>query len=133
MPNATNHTWRDDACQIVEQLFAVTSSREWDGLIDLRQALLRGEDWGHTLDLFLVSREKLEDDHYLPFYRLRNLIAVSLRLEAIGTGEQPACLSELLKGHHKCFADLKKRVRREWFEHQTDVTHKLELRVVEAV
>ena len=44
-------------------------------LLDLREHLLQGDDWEETLDLFLACRERLEAEHYLPFYRLRRLIA----------------------------------------------------------
>ena len=55
-------------------------------LLDLRAHLLQGDDWEETLDLFLACRERLEAEHYLPFYRLRRLIANSLKLEA-GTSQ----------------------------------------------
>ncbi len=37
--------------------------------------------------MFLACRERLEAEQYLPFYRLRRLLAESLRLEA---GARPA-------------------------------------------
>ena len=49
-------------------------------LLDLREHLLQGDDWEETLDLFLACRERLEAEHYLPFYRLRRLIAKQLEL-----------------------------------------------------
>ncbi|MDX2081595.1 MAG: hypothetical protein SFU53_12505 [Terrimicrobiaceae bacterium] len=124
--------WKRDAARIVEELFRVTSPENWDLLLDLRQALLAGEDWARALDLFLHCRVRLESDHYLPFYRLRRLIAASLRLEATSAGLQPSSLGELLKDRHRSLADLKRRVRREWFEHSEEPGGHVSLRVVEA-
>jgi hypothetical protein len=125
--------WRREAARIVEELFAVTSVEEWDGLLELRSELLSGEDLARTLDLFLACRVRLESDHYLPFYRLRGLMAASLRLEAGIEGRKEASLGEWLRGRHGCLADLERRVKREWFEQGEDAATALSLRVVEAV
>jgi hypothetical protein len=132
-----NGGWRREAARIVEELFAVTSAEEWDGLLELREVLLRGENLARMLDLFLVCRVRLESDHYLPFYRLRRLIAASLRLEAglegRKAGRKAPSLVEWLRGRHRCLADLERRVQREWFEQGEDAATALSLRVVEAV
>ena len=75
-------SWRTDAARIVEELFRCTPTDSWNMLLDLREHLLGGDDWNETLDLFLSCRERLEAEQYLPFYRLRRLLAESLRLEA---------------------------------------------------
>ena len=103
-------------------------------LLDLRQHLLEGKNWDKTLDLFLGCRERLEAENYLPFYRLRRLMAESLRLEA-GSGQaHVVSLREVLRRKHRSLADIKRTVSREIFEHDLrDVTvDSIELRVVES-
>ena len=126
-------TWRHDAACIVEELFRTTRPESWDLLLDLRQNLLHGTDWNHTLDLFLRCREQLEAEHYLPFYRLRNLLTGSLRLEA-GQGKAPvSCLRQILRRQHRSLADIRRHVAREVFEHHLEMTaDRFSLRVVEA-
>lgn len=126
--------WRAQAARVVEELFPATSTAAWNDLLDLREHFLHGRDWNAALDLFLRCRERLEADHYLPFYRLRRLLTASLRLEA---GEEAAApmrpLSELLNRHPASLADLKRAVRREIFEHSPEVPRnaRVPLRVVE--
>jgi hypothetical protein len=72
--------WRSRAARVVEELFPLTSTSAWDCLIDLRQAILSGTDWDRNLTLFSHCRHALEDDHYLPFYRLRRLLEAHLQL-----------------------------------------------------
>lgn len=128
-------TWREDAARIVEGLFAGASAEVWDLLLDLREGLLRGHDWNRTLDLFLACRERLEADQYLPFYRLRRLLAGSLRLAVVcGADEaEVASLTEVLRRPHRSLAALQRAIRREWFEHALDVSEpeKIGLQVVE--
>jgi hypothetical protein len=131
-----NHvsSWRNDAARIVEDLFRCTPTETWNMLLDLRRRLLDGDNWDETLDLFLCCRERLEAENYLPFYRLRRLIAESLRLEA-GSGEaHVVSLREVLRRKHRSLADIKRTVSREIFEHDLrDVAvHPIELRVVES-
>ncbi len=133
-----NHlsSWRLQAARIVEELFPVSDPEEWDALIDLRQALLEGNDWTGTLDLFLRCRHRLEQANYLPFYRLRRLLALSLRLE-IGAEDRcitrhPALFS-LLRRRHPSLAHLQRALGREYFESGLDLPdgEGLRLRVVE--
>jgi hypothetical protein len=114
-------TWRDQAARIVEELFPVTPSEAWNDLLDLRGGLLRGADWNRTLDLFLVCRERLEMDHYLPFFRLRRLLTASLKLEIGVAGAQTASLVEILHRKPRSLADVKRVVRRELFEHSLEL------------
>jgi hypothetical protein len=128
------NSWRNDAARIVEDLFRCTPTETWNMLLDLRRRLLDGDNWDETLDLFLCCRERLEAENYLPFYRLRRLIAESLRLEA-GSGEaHVVSLREVLRRKHRSLADIKRTVSREIFEHDLrDVAvHPIELRVVES-
>lgn len=125
-------TWRHDAASIVEELFRATPSSTWDLLLELRQNLLNGSDWNHTLDIFLQCREMLETEHYLPFYRLRCLLTGSLRLEA---GQDKATISplrQILHRKHRSLADIHRQVAREVFEHDLDMNaDRFSLRVVE--
>jgi hypothetical protein len=77
----SSRPWRAAAGRIVEELFPVTQADAWDALLDLRGQLLHGSDWSEVLEVFLSCRLDLEEDHYLPFYRLRRLLAGHLRLE----------------------------------------------------
>lgn len=130
---APRKTWRHDAARIVEELFPVTPSDAWNMLLDLREHLLKGADWNHTLDVFLACRELLEAEHYLPFYRLRRLLTESLRLEA-GSAKAPVVsLKQILIRKHRSLADIKRAVVRECFEHDltASVDSPIHLRVVE--
>lgn len=129
-------SWRCQAARIVEELFQVTAPDAWDALLDLRQLLLHGSDWNRALDAFLLCRERLEADHYLPFYRLRRLLTASLRLEA-GAETRTECgsLADLLQRRPASLADIKRSVRREMFEHSLDLPadHRIPLHIVERV
>lgn len=131
--SVSSPNWRQDAARIVEELFQSAPPESWDWLLDLRGHLLRGENWARTLDLFLTCREGLEADHYLPFYRLRRLLAASLRLESVNGAASAESLEALLRSRIRSFADLKRKVHREIFEHSLDQNGPVGLRVVERV
>ncbi|MEX1117153.1 MAG: hypothetical protein WEB60_00020 [Terrimicrobiaceae bacterium] len=121
--------WRNDAVRIVEELFPVTRSEHWDDLLELRSLLLSGKNWDRALDVFLDCRDRMEADHYLPFYRLRTLLAGSLRLEA---GENPVgSLQELLKRKHVSLESVRRSIERDLFENLDEMTID-DLRVVES-
>jgi len=130
--------WRKDAVAIIEELFPVTSRKEWDRLLDLRALLLNEGCCKDILEKFLECRIQLESDHYLPFYRLRRLIAGSLRLEAVmQTGgcckwRRLCPLNELWR--HDSLSNFQKAVKREWFEHDvtTSVNDPVTFKVVES-
>ena len=110
--------WQLAAAKIVEELFPVTDRAHWDALLELRSALLKGENWAAVLDQFLACRIALEQEHYLPFYRLRRLLTTSLRLEvAFPSG---AChssdLAALLRRNPRSLGHMARALRREWFE-----------------
>ncbi len=111
-------SWRRAAAAIVEELFLNTDPCEWNELLDLRTALLTGTDWSETLNLFLAVRVRLEAAHYLPFYRLRRLLASSLRLEIYRSGGSGsvAPLAEILRRPHPSLEHIKKVINREEFE-----------------
>jgi hypothetical protein len=131
--SASPKSWRHDAVRIVEELFAGAPREDWNLLLDLRAGLLRGEDWESTLDIFLACRERMEEEQYLPFYRLRRLLTESLRLEAGSGSEHEVPLRRVLARKHRSLADIKRAVSREVFEHDLSATDglALELRVVE--
>lgn len=128
-------SWRAQAARIVEELFRSTPAPEWDALLDLRGSLLHETDCNHMLDLFLACRERLEADHYLPFYRLRRLLTASLRLDTGFAGAADAAsLTELLHRKPRSLADVARAVRRELFEHTLDLpAAPIPVRVVERV
>jgi len=134
-PLISGHDWKCDAIQIIDALFPVSSRDAWDDLLDLRMAMLEGVRWDRVLNLFLICRERLELDHYLPFFRLRRLLATSLQLEA---GSSPECsanpdLAVLLTRQPRSLADIKRCIRRDWFEHDLDLEDPklVKVRVVE--
>jgi hypothetical protein len=133
LSSSSQKSWRTDAASIVEDLFRCTRPDAWDMLLDLREHLLQGDDWEETLDLFLACRESLEAEHYLPFYRLRRLIANSLSLEAGASQAHVAPLREILRRKHRSLADIKRTLRREIFEHDLcqGGIDRIPLRVVE--
>lgn len=91
--------WRQQAASIVEQLFPATSPACWDDLLDLRRLLLSGCDWEQALDVFMRCRGLLEADHYLPFYRLRILLAGSLKLASTSAEGSPNLMALLRRKH----------------------------------
>lgn len=127
--------WRHQAARIVEELFPATGPGAWDILLDLRTALLEGTSWEGALDQFLRCRVALEADHYLPFFRLRRLIACSLQLEATLENNEVRRenLASLLQRRHATLESLKQAVSRELFEQDLRQGHAVPLRVVEAV
>ncbi len=133
LPIPFQKSWRQDAVGIVEDLFRVTTPESWDLLLDLRASLLQGTDWNRVLDVFLSCREVLEAAHYLPFYRLRRLLADSLKLEAgvQRPGPEMASLTQILRRKHRSLADIRRAVSRELFEHGANADEPLLLRVVE--
>jgi hypothetical protein len=77
-------SWRVSAAKVVEELFRSTPEGAWNDLLDLRGLLIHGTDWEEVLESFLSCRQKLEEDHYLPFYRLRKILSSHLQLEHDG-------------------------------------------------
>jgi hypothetical protein len=95
--------WRVQAAAVIEELFSRTEPAHWDALLDLRSAILRGNNWEAALDLFLRCKARMENDNYLPFYRLRRLLAASLRFETSGlegVGEDALSLASILRQPH---------------------------------
>jgi len=115
-------SWRGDAAGIVEEILTVAALSEVDGLLDLRRNLLRGQDWSVTLDQFLACRLRLEKEHYLPFYRLRQLLAHRLALETRIHSDQRirTDLRQLLRRKFISLAQIRQTVRREQFEQGAD-------------
>lgn len=111
-------SWRGQAVAIVEDLFGSAPVEAWDLLLDLRAKLVSGDDWAGVLDLFLAARLRLENDQYLPFYRLRRLLATSLRLEC-AAGESGE-LESILRRKHRSLEGIHRELRRHWFEHGLD-------------
>ncbi len=132
-PTVLSPTWRQDALAIIERLFAETAPARWDDLLDLRGAILSGADWTRTLDLFQLCRDRLEADHYLPFYRLRRLLATSLRLEIIlADGRRHPVSAHYLR--HNSLRTFRAALRRDAFEHDLDSTDHspIEFEIIEA-
>ena len=91
--------WRATAAKVVEELFPTSPQCHWDELLDLRCQLVSGAHCEEVLEAFAACRRSLEDEHYLPFYRLRRLLAAHLRLE----GESSVTLESLLRKRHFSF------------------------------
>jgi len=129
-------SWRKDAAAIVEELFQAANPDCWDALIDLRGELLEGKNCARLLDVFLWCRARMEEDHYLPFFRLRRLIAGSLRLEVeFGRGDaRIQCLASVLRRKHPSVSSIRRALGREWFEHSlhVDAAEDVRLRLAEA-
>jgi hypothetical protein len=115
-------SWRHQAARIVEELFPALPPESYDMLIDLRQSLLGNADLRRVIDLFLACRMGYEAEAYLPFYRLRVLLAASLRLQGRGLFEGLPLppVEALLRKRHASFAEWKKQLEREWFEQGLD-------------
>ena len=83
MRRPTRNSWRETAAAVVEELFPSVEVADWDALLDLRGKLLLETDGKELIDEFLRCKQDLEQDHYLPFYRLRRILAAHLRLEGM--------------------------------------------------
>lgn len=103
--NSAINPWRLTASKVVEELFQSTAETAWNDLLDLRGLLIHGNDWSEVLECFLGCRRKLEEDHYLPFYRLRKILVSHLQLE----GES---LEKLLRSRDFSFRRWQQRARR---------------------
>lgn len=114
-PKEPNTAWRQDAVKLVEELLGVVSSESYDILLDFRQQLRSGHDWAATLDLFLLCRRHLELEHYLPMYRLRQLLSHWLQLQ--GAGEEAPHLRSLLRLKYRSLDEIRGAMQRERFEH----------------
>jgi hypothetical protein len=110
--------WAEDAVTVVEQVLMRARPGQIDGLLDLRAALKEGADWTRVMDLFLVCRRVMEHDHYLPFYRLRRLLAhwLALELRSERDPKVRADLRRLLRWKFRSLADLTAALERERFE-----------------
>lgn len=95
------------ASRVVEELFSVTPESAWNDLLDLRGLLVHGNDWSEVLECFLGCRRKLEEDHYLPFYRLRKILVSHLQLE---NGD--VSLASLLRKRDFSFRKWQQRARK---------------------
>lgn len=117
-PNKPHLSWREAAIQIVEELFGNLPSSAWDDLLDLRTFLLDEAKLEIVVDHFLVCRQKYEADAYLPFYRLRMLLATSLTLQGAGVLQDIPLppLELILCQRHGSLAEWKRQLEREWFE-----------------
>ena len=117
--------WRQAAARIVEELFAQLPPSAWDDLLDLRAGLLGQASLEKILDQFLVCRHGYEADAYLPFYRLRTLLASSVSLQGRGVFQQLPLppVELLLRQRHKSVAEWKRQLEREWFEQGLDPSH----------
>ncbi len=122
--------WRSQAAAIVEELLLAAPTDEIDRLLDFRRLLLRGGDWSDALDLFLAIREALESRHYLPVYRLRNLLAARLRFDPTGWEGVDADLRRMLRLHYRSLRAMREALDRERFEKALPDTG-MPLRVVE--
>lgn len=94
MTSETPKGWRDGAVRLIEELFPVTSECYWDQLLDLRSSFLADTDGNELIREFLRCKGKLELDHFLPFYRLRRILAAHLSLEGMQRNELRCLLRE---------------------------------------
>jgi len=113
-PDCLKPAWRRTAAQVVDELFPVSRRDAWDDLLDLRQLLLHSRDWEAVLEGFLKCRKTLEEDHYLPFYRLRKILSAHLRLE-----NAEISLETLLRKRNFSFLRWQKKAGHRSAEHGT--------------
>lgn len=102
-----------------------------DAFLDLRAAVLSGHDWSAVLDLFLQLRVAVEPKFYLPFYRLRSLLAANLRFDSSGWETLQPDLRRMLRLNYRSLRAMRAALGRERFEHSLEEPWP-ELRVVEA-
>lgn len=116
--NPKSQGWRACACRIVEELFPSVDPKHWDLLLDLRQGISLGVDWREVLNLFQRCRYEMEVDAYLPFYRLRQLIAAGLQFQSKEgiPGLPSVALEDFLRGPYRSIESWQRELVRHWFE-----------------
>jgi len=73
--------WLSDAMQIVDDILSICGRSAWDDLLDLRLALAEGAEVTHIIDRFSRCRARHEENHYLPFFRLRRILSAQAGFE----------------------------------------------------
>lgn len=113
-----SQSWRAGACKIVEELFPAVDPKHWDLLLDLRQGISLGIDWTNVLNVFQRCRQEMEVDAYLPFYRLRQLIAAGLQFHSGDAIPKlpAAALENFLRGPYRSIENWQRELARHWFE-----------------
>jgi hypothetical protein len=90
-PHAVSHAtpvrtlpgWRTDAARLAGQLLCSVSPQAADEVLDLRSALLDATISAESLlRTFFQAKLRLEDEHYLLFFRLRRVLEPSLGLKS---------------------------------------------------
>ncbi len=110
--------WRIQAAAIVEEILPHAKSTQVDILLDLRSMLLDEVTWENLLDTFLQARAVVEDDHYMPFFRLRQLLEYSLRLEMAIQPDTPHSdmIRDMLRRKFPTLASYRRELKRLEFE-----------------
>ena len=123
--------WRRDAARLAAELLCVVSPAAADEVLDLRSALLDGRvTAGAVLSAFLTARNRLEQEHYLLFYRLRRVLEPALGVE-VSVGSEPGD-REAVDFRWRNVAQLSRALQRERFEQDLEVAslEEVEVRIV---
>lgn len=109
-----------DASRLAAELLRSVSPQAADEVLDLRSALL---DPGVTpaliLRVFLAAKQRLEQEHYLLFFRLRRVLEPNLGLR-VGHGESSRI--QPVDFHYRSLPQLLRRARQDCFEHDLTLT-----------
>lgn len=102
----------------MEEILPHAKSTQVDILLDLRSMLLDEVTWENLLDTFLQARAVVEDDHYMPFFRLRQLLEYSLRLEMAIQPDTPHSdmIRDMLRRKFPTLASYRRELKRLEFE-----------------
>ena len=112
--------WRRDAARLAAELLCVVSPAAADEVLDLRSALLDGRvTAGVVLSAFLTARNRLEQEHYLLFYRLRRVLEPALGVE-VSVGQEPG-EREAVDFRWRSSGQLTRALQRERFEQDLSV------------
>lgn len=113
--------WRLGAARLAAGLLCVVSPAAADEILDLRSALLDAAvSPAGVLKAFFAARNRLENEHYLLFYRLRRVLEPALGVEISAPG-----VESVRRGVDFRFRDtlqMRRSLQREWFEHHLSVS-----------
>lgn len=115
-PSRALSGWRRDAARLAAGLLCVVSPAAADEMLDLRTALLDSTVSAmEVLQAFFAARNRLENEHYLLFYRLRRVLEPALGIEVTRKNAPP--VRQAVDFSWREVRQVLRSVRRECFEH----------------
>lgn len=116
--------WRKSAAKLAAELLCSVRPEAADEMLDLRSALMDFNVSAESLlQTFLTAKNRLEQDHYLLFFRLRRVLEPSLGIKCSGSE-----MVEPIDFRTRCVTQLKRRAQQSAFEHDLALASPMEAR-----